>query len=232
MKDSITQGQLKEVLDYEPTTGVFTAKKLRPHPTKGLCYGVGGIDINGYVLIMVLGKQYRAHRLVWLWVHGEFPSQQLDHINGVRHDNRLCNLRPATNSENCKNGKLPKNNTSGFKGVSWMPRQKAWAAHIRVDGKAIHLGLYRDVVEAAETYDAAAAKYFGGFARTNRQLGLLEGRQRSQAVFERKSWKLSAPQKQEIVRRVQEGERRVFIAQDFGLSIRGLNKLVQRRKTA
>lgn len=168
----ITQELLQELLDYDPDTGVFTWLR---RPGNDRCTNswnaryagnrAGLVNARGYRMIRIGGPQYRAHRLAWLYVHGEWPADQIDHINGVSDDNRIANLREATNSENCRNkGKMP-NNTSGFKGVYWNKNTRKWLAGIRVSLKFIPLGYYDCPKEAAAAYAVAAAKYHGEFAR-------------------------------------------------------------------
>tara|TARA_R110000737_G_scaffold4909_1_gene15897 strand:- start:194 stop:682 length:489 start_codon:yes stop_codon:yes gene_type:complete len=155
----ITQEQLKELLHYNPDTGIFSW--LNGKPTG---YVVGGLTDRGYRRIKVCGKLYRAHRLAWLYTNGLFPKDQIDHINGVKDDNRIINLRAATHAENQHNQKIPINNTSGFKGVSWNKIAGKWGSQIYIAGKRKHLGYFTDKVEAHKTYCAAADKYFGKFA--------------------------------------------------------------------
>lgn len=95
------------------------------------------------------------------------PGKQVDHINGNGLDNRRANLRLATASQQQQNRALGKNNTSGYKGVGWWPRQRRWHASIQYHGEIIHLGYFKSKEAAARAYDRAARKYFGEFAYTN-----------------------------------------------------------------
>lgn len=105
------------------------------------------------------------HRLVWLYVHGHMP-QQIDHINGDRSDNRLCNLREATQSLNNANSARRSNNTSGSKGVCWNSKRNCWQAHIKPPGqKRVYLGRFDKFEDAAAAYERAATVYFGEYAR-------------------------------------------------------------------
>jgi hypothetical protein len=161
MMNLITQSRLKELLNYDPETGVFTWAVKRAAVKPG---DIAGCTSEGYWLIKVHGKMYQAHRLAWLWVHGAFP-EMIDHINGVTSDNRLCNLRAATNSQNQANSRMRVNNTSGHKGVVWDKQCRKWAARINVRNRRLYLGVFDNIDAASAAYSAAAKKYFGEFAR-------------------------------------------------------------------
>lgn len=154
----ITQDFLKEKLIYTPDTGLFTWKVTLGSRAKAGsqagCHGYGG-----YVRIIIHGKIYRAHRLAWLYETGELPVDQIDHINGVRMDNRIVNLRVVTNEENSKNRRLSKNSTSGVMGVCWHKSNKKWQAQIYNNGKAIYLGAYDNIEDAISARADAEARY-------------------------------------------------------------------------
>lgn len=152
----VTQARLKELLDYNPSTGIFTWREGRGGMAAGSVAGC--VSSEGYVQLTVDGKHYKAHRLAWLYVHGEFPLNQLDHINRVRTDNRICNLRPATHAENAQNQRKHRDNTSGVTGVSWDKKSRKWRANIRLNGRKIFLGLYETIKEAAAARAAGKAK--------------------------------------------------------------------------
>ena len=152
----LTQAILKEELHYDPETGVFVWRKNR----KGLIGPgsiAGGVSGEGYRRIMVRGTRYAEHRLAWLYVYGDWPSGEIDHINRKKDDNRIANLRDVTRSQNQQNASLQRNNTSGFRGVSWNKRDKRWFAYIRVNGALKHLGSHRDIWDACRAYELAAA---------------------------------------------------------------------------
>ena len=152
----ITQSRLKELLHYDPETGVFTWAVRRNGIRNG---GVaGGLDAKGYRKIGVDGRLYLAHRLAWLYVHGVWPQAQMDHRNGVHDDNRISNLREATNAQNSQNRALHANNTSGFPGVTWFWQRRKWMSQITFDGKRKGLGYFDDPEEAHEAYLAAKAR--------------------------------------------------------------------------
>lgn len=106
-----------------------------------------------------------AHDLVWLYVHGRWPEDQIDHINMIPDDNRLKNLREATNAQNGANRRKHRDNTSGFKGVTWSAERKKWVASIGVNNKSIALGRYAKIEDAVAAYAEAARRYHGDFAR-------------------------------------------------------------------
>lgn len=104
----------------------------------------GGTNNIGYVAISVQGKLHLAHRLAWLFVHGYLPEHQVDHINRIRDDNRIENLREVSRSCNLRNTGNFVNNTSGVKGVYWNKGKNKWHAQIRINLKMKHLGYYDD----------------------------------------------------------------------------------------
>ena len=148
----ITQERIKELLSYDPKTGVFINLTQRANNIK-----IGSIAGNkrsdGYIQIQLDKKSYRAHQLAWLYVYGELPEKSLDHINEKKDDNRVSNLRLAIEQENPHNQSSPQtNNTSGFRGVNWHKRDKKWRAQIKLKGKKICLGNFNTPEEAYEAY--------------------------------------------------------------------------------
>ena len=131
MDAQINQEQLKKLLDYDPETGVFRWKDTLGSRAKAGDVA-GTLNGNGYIYIKIRQKPYRAHRLVWLYTHGKFPENHMDHINGLRDDNRIINLRAVTRTENARNQFIPTNNTSGHIGVSWYTEKNRW--RVRVQG--------------------------------------------------------------------------------------------------
>lgn len=152
---NLTADRLRQLLSYDASTGIFTRRISQTNRVK-----VGDIagspNQKGYINIMVDGRLYPAHRLAWLYVHGEWPRAQIDHINGTKTDNRIANLREATNSQNMQNMRTARSdNTSGLLGVRWHKRDKRWHARIMVDGKARHLGSFGSSDDAQAAYLAA-----------------------------------------------------------------------------
>lgn len=158
--NELTQARLKSVVDYDPQTGVFTWRKTPKGPACGR--KAGAINSDGYIQIKIDQRIYKAHRLVWLYVHGRWPDDLLDHINLVRADNRLCNLREATKSQNRMNVPALRHNRSGIKGV--FPKDGKWIARIGVDGKSIELGRFDSAEQASSAYAEASKIYHGDYA--------------------------------------------------------------------
>ena len=162
----LTQERLKELLHYDPDTGVFTWKM----PVRGRHVGsvAGGLSSNGYVRIKIDGAYYRAHRLAFLYVNGSFPPAYVDHLDHSRTNNRWSNLRPATGSENQKNTRIRSDNTSGFKGVHYDASSGAWMASAMLNSKTHYLGLYPTPEAASAAYQAFARKHHGEFYHPTR----------------------------------------------------------------
>ena len=161
----LTQARLREILNYNPDTGKFTWRVTlgsRAMAGRPVSQGLS----NGYRTLRVDGKLYRAHRLAWFYVHGVWPAFGVDHRNANKTDNRIENLRPASQSQNMANDRKRANNTSGFKGVSWSTARKKWLAHIMVNYHSKYLGAFDAPKEAHEAYKAASKEHFGEFARS------------------------------------------------------------------
>jgi hypothetical protein len=144
--------RLRELLNYDPDTGLFTRKV----GVRGYAAGsiVGTPHSAGYVYCNVDGHRCYAHQLAWCYVHGDWPEGELDHRNGVRNDNRIDNLRLATRSQNMLNKHRPRgDNQSGFLGV--VAHKNRWRADLTVDGKQKYLGLFDTAEEAHAAYLAA-----------------------------------------------------------------------------
>jgi hypothetical protein len=161
-RNSITLERLKQALSYDPSTGLFTCLITRGRRLAGDITGT--LNQHGYVLICIDGVTYSAHRLAWFYVTGCWPEDDIDHKDLQKNNNKFCNLRPATKSQNGANTKpLGK---SGVKGVSWSKSNKRWHAKIKVNQKTIDLGRFIHKHDAAQAYADAAVKFFGEFART------------------------------------------------------------------
>lgn len=120
---------------------------------------IGKLD-KGYLRAKVFGKLELVHRLVWLCAYARWPINQLDHINRVRHDNRISNLREVTTAQNQQNASKRSTNKSGHIGVSWVKSRGKWMAGIKVDGKQINLGSFVELKSAISARKAGEQKYF------------------------------------------------------------------------
>jgi HNH endonuclease len=145
---TLTQTRLKELLDYDADTGLFTWKVAKGTAAAGAV--AGNLNHHGYVRIKVDGTYYRAHRLAWLFVKGSFPSQYLDHWNGIKDDNRICNLRDFTNRQNQQNRKSHREGR--LVGTTFVKAKNKWRARITIKGKRKSLGLFSTELEAHEAY--------------------------------------------------------------------------------
>lgn len=162
----MTADYLRSILSYDPATGEF--RWLVSLGRRVKIGDVAGHDAHGgYRRVKIGGRPYFAHRLAWLYVHGRWPIAEIDHIDTYTGNNAIANLREATNPQNMKNRKRQANNTSGFKGVTWNTKDRAWRAQIKVGGRQIHLGTYRCPEIASRAYAEAASKLHGEFARTD-----------------------------------------------------------------
>ncbi len=144
----LTQRRLKELFFYDQDTGLFTRIKS----VKGNAAGTlsNCKNVKGYVQIMIDYKNYTAHRLAWLYINGRWPHEQIDHINRLKDDNRIANLKEVNNSENQLNIDVRKHNTSGFTGVVKNSKTNKWVAQIIRNKKRYHLGSYNFAHDAAE----------------------------------------------------------------------------------
>jgi HNH endonuclease len=143
----LTQEKLKEVLCYAPDTGIFTWK-INTCRSQTKIGDSAGSRSNGYLEICINQRRYKAHRLAWLYTHGYFPENQIDHIDRNPANNSIKNLREVSQVCNNRNTGNPKRNTSGVKGVWFCKVTKKWAAEIKILGKKIFLGRHKDFAEA------------------------------------------------------------------------------------
>lgn len=158
----LTAERLREVLIYDPETGVFTWRvRMGSRAMRGS--RAGSRANHGYWLIRVYWRGYPAARLAWLYMTGAWPSATIDHINRVRDDDRFANLREATRQEQHGNKDLYARNTSGVRGVNRNKRTGRWRAHIGTNGRMRHLGFFDTKEAAADAYNAAAREQFGEF---------------------------------------------------------------------
>jgi len=160
----VTREEVLDRLTYDEDTGVFTYRRKVGRGSVGSV--AGNIGTRGYISIIISGRHYRAHRLAWLCVYGEFPTSDIDHIDGNRTNNARANLRLCTQSQNNANTGKRLNNKSGLKGVCWHSRAGKWGAQIKINGRQKHLGYFVDKYEAAAVYERALVQNYGEFART------------------------------------------------------------------
>ena len=170
-----TPEELRKLLRYEPDTGklywlersaeLFEDGKRSAEHNCAVWNGrfankeaFTSVDGDGYKKSRIFSRDFRAHRVAWVIYYGEWPHE-IDHINGVRDDNRLENLRSVSHAENCKNQKLPSDNTSGVIGVCWYKPTRKWIAQIRANGRQVNLGYFVKKDDAIAARKAAEVKY-------------------------------------------------------------------------
>lgn len=145
----VTAKLLRTLFHYDPATGIFTNRVARKRARPG--QPAGCLVKTGYVMIGIGGRLYRAHRLAWLYMTGEWPSERLDHKNRIRSDNRFCNLREVTNAKNMQNVATPHaDNATGFLGVS--RHGSGFRAQIMSEGRYVSLGTFRTAELASQAY--------------------------------------------------------------------------------
>jgi len=176
-KPMISPALVKEFLDYDPETGVFHWKNRAEKwfPSKRIYNSwnsrdagkvAGTVVRGGYLIIKIWKSRYRAHRLAWAHVYGEWPEGEIDHINGVSNDNRIANLRVVSHSVNMQNQKRARRNnkTSGLLGVSLNVETGKFRARITVDNKERALGYFATPEEAHAAYISAKSDLHEGYA--------------------------------------------------------------------
>jgi hypothetical protein len=164
----MTKDEADRLFLYDPITGAMHWKENMSRRVRAGSKA-GTKNHHGYKVIFLNKKNYSVHRIAWLITHGKFPAHQIDHINGVRDDNRIENLRDVNQAENGKNQKLKSNNKSGICGVSWSSQNSKWTAKIRVSGKYINLGYFNEISEAAQA--RALAESLHGFHSNHGRTG-------------------------------------------------------------
>lgn len=154
-------GDIRDLIDYNPETGVLTAKVNFSGRQAGSV--IGSQTWQGYYAFSLFGKKCFAHRLAWLLHYGEWPSQPIDHINGIKTDNSIRNLRLCSLSQNQFNKPTQKNNTTGVKGVYWNKRDKRYVASVQFNGKKYSAGHHKDIEGAKEAVMKLREKLAGEF---------------------------------------------------------------------
>lgn len=162
----LTADRLREVLSYAPETGAFywliSTSNRAPIGERA-----GYVRNDGRTVIGVDGAHYLANRLAFLWMTGEWPDDEIDHKDNDASNDRWANLRPANSANNKANIRRRRDNTSGFKGVTYDKSRSLWQARTSEGGRTIHLGRFRTPEEAHAAYCAKAHELFGQFARTS-----------------------------------------------------------------
>jgi hypothetical protein len=158
-RPELTAEYLRSILDYEPETGIFTWK-VSPSTKVKVGDVAGSVNGRGYLQIRIQSRPHKAHRLAWLYTYGEWPKDQLDHINRNRSDNRISNLREVTNKQNGQNRSKYSHNTSGHPGVYWHKQGSKWVACIAHNYKQIYLGYFENLEEAIAARKAAEKLYW------------------------------------------------------------------------
>jgi hypothetical protein len=178
--DLLPPHRVRELFDYDPLAGIlcWRERPIRPGPDVSRDKGwnnrfagkpAGCLTSFGYILVRVtpvLGTPLCvvAHRLAWAHYHGEWPVADLDHRNRIRNDNRIDNLRPATRAQNLANSRLRKDNTSGIRGITFIPRLQTWRASLNVNGRDVLGKTYATKEAAIQARSEAAQQFLGEFA--------------------------------------------------------------------
>lgn len=156
LKTEITAELVRQLLNYDPMTGQITRRidgsvATHAHP-------------RGYLSLNVKRRAWLAHRLVWLYMTGRWPEHQIDHINGVRTDNRWANLRDVTATVNYQNQRIARSNnrSCGLLGVTWDKSRGKWKASIRTETGDVYLGRFDDAETAHQAYLAAKRRFHVG----------------------------------------------------------------------
>jgi hypothetical protein len=161
-KADLTAQRLREILSYDPDTGLFTRRKWCGGTSRAGSVA-GGVTTGGYIQVGVDGTIYKAHRLAWLYVYGEWPKNDIDHINGVPADNRISNLRDVPRKVNNQNRRKSLRGDGALIGTSWRADARKWTAHIKhPNGKNIYLGLFVSEELAHQAYIAAKRRLHEG----------------------------------------------------------------------
>lgn len=154
----LTFEEANELFEYDLKSGELKWKVSRSNKIK-----VGQVAKprkSGYITVSINGTMYYAHRIAWLMTYRELPELEIDHINRIKSDNKISNLRLVTRSKNCKNTGLRTTNTSGHKGVSWSIKYEKWVVTITKDYKPIYIGSFKNIEDASTAYDRASVELF------------------------------------------------------------------------
>lgn len=163
-KCDLTAEEVRYFFDYDKETGNLIRINTTKHSKRYLNKVAGSKWSSGYVVVVLPGgRRFLAHRLVWLWVYGEWPKHEIDHINGRGDDNRIENLRDVTREVNGENQRTAMvDNRSGIFGATWIEKRKSYHVAIQAKGKSYFLGLFKDPDHAREAYVTAKRKLHEG----------------------------------------------------------------------
>jgi len=171
MRDDLDPDIVRSLIDYDPETGVLT---WRERPREMFCseriwkawntrragkIAFTAVNAHGYHVGAIFRRNYLAHRVIWLIMTGDWPTDEIDHIDHNPNNNRWANLRAVTHQENCLNQRMRSTNTSGVSGVFYDATKGKWIAHIHADGRAKNLGPFSNIADAAEARSAAEKLY-------------------------------------------------------------------------
>lgn len=157
-KDLPSIDRMRELLAYDPETGVLRWRIARGGNAKAGSIA-GSLDSHGYGQIKLAGQCHRAHRVAWCLFYGAWPTAEIDHVNGIRNDNRIANLRETTSAQNKQNLRgAHRDNKSGYLGVCYRHKRNLWTAQIQAEGRLRHLGFFATPEAASQAYLAAKAK--------------------------------------------------------------------------
>jgi hypothetical protein len=163
-RNRVTLARLKELLAYDPETGVFTRRIATANVAAG---SIAGCAKRAYVMISIDGRLYRAHHLAWLYMTGEWPTHYIDHRDMDKRNNAWRNLRAASKSENGANRPAQANNRSQLKGAYFYKASGRWQSTIQKNGRTIYLGYFDSAEDAHAAYCTAASEIYGEFARAS-----------------------------------------------------------------
>lgn len=155
--------ELRRLMKYDPDTGVMTRLFRASNWPAGSI--AGAKETRGYLTTRIQGHTYKIHRLAWLYMTGEWPTGDIDHVNGDGMDNRWINLREASRSQNCCNASVRRSSATGLKGVHFNRCNNRFAAQIQINKKRIHLGYFDTAEQAHKAYCSASMKLHGEFGR-------------------------------------------------------------------
>ena len=155
----IDQETVKKIFHYDAESGMLLWRNGNGRNVKPW-QQANSLNGSGYYAVKIQNKSYRVHRLIWLYVNGKFPDGDIDHKNRIRNDNRLCNLRDVSRSDNCQNISLPSHNKSGHLGVSWIKSHNCWNVYIKVNKKNKWLGYYKNLDDAVAARKAGEKQYY------------------------------------------------------------------------